>query len=263
VTDSHQNVKYSPVIITKGSLLSRVREAYKRGGRKYLIQTSINYIREGSLVIAPSHFMAWYYNTFKSSETFKFHGNIYHYLFHPYCTTWQNERTVVIPIVWNIIKKYQEEKKRILEIGNVLSYVFRVSHDVLDKYEITEGIINDDVVNFNPSKQYDLIVSIFTLQSVGWDETPRDNEKFISAIENLKRILAQNGQLIIIHGLGYNLEMDKFLENGMIQFNEQYYLKRNSKFNWQEASWEDVKDLGYDYSIPTAKGVVMGIIKKE
>ena len=168
----------------------------------------------------------------------------------------------MIPIVWNIVKKYQEEGKRILEVGNVLSYVFKISHDVLDKYEIMDGIVNDDVVNFQPSKQYDLIVSIFTLQSVGWDETPRDNKKFIYAIENLKRILAENGQLIIIHVLGYNLEMDKFLKNGMMQFNEQYYLKRISNYNWQEASWEDVKDLEYDYSIPTAKGVVVGIIKK-
>ena len=262
MTDSHQNGKYTPVIITKGSLLSRIREAHKTGGINYLIRTSISYLREVCLVIAPSHFMAWYYNSFKSAETFKFQGNIYHYLFHPYNTTWKNERTVVIPIVWNIVTKYQEEKKRILEFGNVLSYVFEVSHDVLDKYEIMDGIVNEDVVNFHPSQQYDLIVSIFTLQSVGWDETPRDNKKFIYAIENLKTILAENGQLIIIHVLGYNLEMDKFLKNGMIQFNEEYYLKRISNYKWQEASWEDVKDLEYDYSIPTARGVIVGIIKK-
>jgi hypothetical protein len=262
VTDTHQNGKHTPVIKTKGSLLSRIREAHKRGGTNYLIRTSVSYLREVSLVIAPSRFIAWYYNRFKSSETFKFQGNIYHYLFHPYNTTWKNERTVVIPIVWNIVTKYQEERKRILEVGNVLSYVFEVSHDVLDKYEIIDGIVNEDVVNFHPSQQYDLIVSIFTLQSVGWDETPKDNKKFIYAIENLKTILAENGQLIIIHVLGYNLEMDKFLKNGMIQFNEEYYLKRISNYKWQEASWEDVKDLEYDYSIPTARGVVVGIIKK-
>jgi hypothetical protein len=34
-----------------------------------------------------------------------------------------------------------------------------------------------------------------------------------------------------------------------------------SKYVWKEASWEDVKDLPYDYSIPFARGVVIGIYK--
>jgi hypothetical protein len=102
-----------------------------------------------------------YYRIFRSKETFEFQGNAYHYLFNAYCPTWKNERAAILPIAWNILQKYRQQKKRILEVGNVLSYVFEVDHDILDKYEITGGVINEDVVDFNPSKRYDLI-------TMGW-----------------------------------------------------------------------------------------------
>ena len=234
------------------NIISRARIAYKRHGLYFIIHRG--------LITAPDYFWAWYYNKFNSSETFEFQGNTYHYLFHPYFFTWKNERAVVIPIVWDIVKRYRKQRKRILEVGNVLSYYFQVNHDILDKYEIIDGVINEDVVDFNPPKQYDLIVTIFTL---AWlDETPRDPMKFMRAIENLNRLLAEDGQMVIIHDLGYNHEMDKSLENGTLQLHEQHYLKRMSNHRWQQVKWEDVKDLEYDMSVPTANGVIVGIIKK-
>jgi hypothetical protein len=56
--------------------------------------------------------------------------------------------------------------------------------------------------------------------------------------------------------------MDKLLENGTLQLHEQHYLKRMSNHRWQQVTWEDVKDLEYDMSVPTANGVIVGIIKK-
>jgi hypothetical protein len=227
---------HTPLQRKRINIISRARIAYKRYGLYFII-------RRG-LITAPDYFWAWYYKKFNSSETFEFQGNTYHYLFHEYHTTWKNERAVVIPIVWDIVKRYQEQRKRILEVGNVLSYYFQVNHDILDKYEIIDGVINEDVVDFNPPKQYDLIVTIFTLLDVGFDEniftmakpslffgldkTPRDPMKFMRAIENLNRLLAEDGQMVIIHSLGYNHEMDKSLENGTLQLHEQHYLKRMS-----------------------------------
>ena len=43
-------------------------------------------------------------------------------------------------------------------------------HDVLDKYEKGNNVINDDVVSFSTEVKYDLIVSVSTLEHVGWDE---------------------------------------------------------------------------------------------
>jgi hypothetical protein len=66
------------------------------------------------------------------------------------------------------VKRYKE--RNILEIGNVLSHYFPVNHDIVDKYEKADGVINQDVVHFYSPKKYDLIVSVSTLEHVGWDE---------------------------------------------------------------------------------------------
>jgi len=85
------------------------------------------------------YLLARYYRKFRTSEGFRFHGNTYRYLFHPYLTTWRNSRAAVIPIIWDIVKKSRGQEKRILEVGNVLSYYFKVDHDILDKYESWMG----------------------------------------------------------------------------------------------------------------------------
>jgi cyclopropane fatty-acyl-phospholipid synthase-like methyltransferase len=51
-------------------------------------------------------------------------------------------------------------------------------------------VINEDVVNFKSKKKYDLIVSISTLEHVGWDEKPM---KIPRAIENLKTLITPQG----------------------------------------------------------------------
>jgi hypothetical protein len=217
---------------------------------------------ETCLTAFPNYCVLYYYKAFKSSETFEFQGKIYHYLFDAYCPTWKNERAAMTPIVWDMIQRYRKQNKRVLEVGNMLSYVFEVDHDILDKYEIVEGVINEDVVDFNPSKQYDLIVSIFTLQVVGLDESPREPTKGIRAMQNLKRLLSPGGRMVVLHVLGHNYEMDELLKKGSMQFDKQFYLKRTSQYKWKETTWDDVKDSTYDYSIPTGNGVVIGIIEK-
>jgi hypothetical protein len=50
------------------------------------------------------------------------------------------------------MKDYQNQRKNILEIGNVTSHSYPVTHDVLDKYEIADGVVNEDVTDYQPSK---------------------------------------------------------------------------------------------------------------
>jgi SAM-dependent methyltransferase len=158
-------------------------------------------------------------------RTFTFQGETYRYFYHKYNTTWRNERAVEIPIVWKIVKKYMD--RNILEVGNVLSHYFSVNHDILDKYEKAKGVINQDVVNFSTAKKYDLIVCISTLEHVGWDETPREHMKILHAIENLKKLLAPKGKIVITLPLGYNPELDKLLKNGKIHFTKRFCMRRN------------------------------------
>jgi SAM-dependent methyltransferase len=253
---------YKPMRITRGNIVSQIKSTYKYKGLNYILSAAPSYAKSVFFTILPNYFWLSYYKLFKSSETFEFQGNAYHYLFRANYPTWKNERAAVIPIVWKMIHRYRQQNKRVLEVGNTLSYVFKVDHDILDKYEIVEGVINEDAVDFNPPEQYDLIVSIFTLQLVGLNESLREPVKGLKAMQNLKRHLAPGGRMVVVHALGHNHEMDKLLKNGTMQFNRQFYLKRISRYKWKETTWDDVKDSTYDYSVPTANGIVIGIIEK-
>jgi cyclopropane fatty-acyl-phospholipid synthase-like methyltransferase len=174
-----------------------------------------------------------------------------------------SERAVEVPIIWNIVQKYQE--KKILEVGNVLSHYYSVNHDILDKYEKSNGVINQDVVDFRPTKKYDLIVSISTLEHIGWDENIRNNahepKKILFTIENLIRCLTPEGKLVFTSPIGQNPNMDKILRKKKIKCTSLYCLKRISTDNkWIETDWEDTKDSQYDKPFISANGLAIGTI---
>jgi SAM-dependent methyltransferase len=264
---SHR-LTYKSTRVKKASLISQAIKAYKQKGLYHVVWASG--------VIIFRYFLAWYYRKSRSSESLTFHGNTYHYLFHPYLTTWRNERAAIIPIIWDMAKRSRELGKRILEVGNVLSYYFEVDHDILDKYEIMDGVINEDIVDFNPPKRYDVIISIFTLSSVGRYEdiearragtnssgvSHKDPNKVLRAINNLNRLLAPGGQIVVVHDLGYNPAMDKLLKSGELRFDKHYYLKQISGYRWKEVDGLDFNEVKYDKSIPSANEVLIGIIKK-
>lgn len=195
-------------------------------------------------------------------NTFSFAGRTYRYFHHEYNTTWANERAVEVPIIREMLNQYRG--KRIIEVGNVLSHYFPVNHDIVDKYEQADGVINQDVTAFQPLKKYDLIVSISTLEHVGWDEEPKDPDKIIYALEMLKTWLGPNGKIAVTLPLGYNPAMDKLLKENKFQFTKQYYLKRITEDNqWTEVSWNEVLDAGYNSPFPFANALVIGIFEKK
>ncbi|HYZ95468.1 MAG TPA: hypothetical protein VE524_02530, partial [Nitrososphaeraceae archaeon] len=101
---SSQKSTYKTTQGTKVSLVSQAIKAYKRKGLYYVVRLSA--------ITIFRYLLAWYYRKLRSSEEFRFHGNTYRYLFHPYVTTWRNERAAVIPIIWDIVKKSREQEKR-------------------------------------------------------------------------------------------------------------------------------------------------------
>ena len=128
------------------------------------------------------------YNKLRSSE--RDHQKLSNFeertitFFHRYCTKWRNKRCAIIRIAWVIIQTYQTQGKYILEVGNAISHIYPVVHDVLDKYEIADGVTNTDIVDFPPLKRHDLNISIVTMQHVGYNEYPREPTKILKAMEN-------------------------------------------------------------------------------
>ena len=242
--------RFAPIKSSSSIILSRAKQAYNREGLLYVLRSA--------LIMILGYFIVYYYKIFKSSETFEFQGKTYAYFFHPYGTTWRNERTVAVPIIWDIVKEYEAKGKSILEVGNMLSYYFKVSHDILDKYEIKDGVINEDVVDYKSVKKYDLIISILTLPEVGWYDMPKDPEKSVRAFENLKRLLSPAGQLVLVVGLGLNTQFETSLRTKTIEFNIQGYLRHLNGYRWEEADWKHVRDAKYDKFVPTAHGILIG-----
>jgi hypothetical protein len=205
-----------------------------------------------------------FYKIFKSG-TFRFRGKTLHYFYHPYNVTWMSERAVEIPIIWDLVKRHNG--KNILEFGNVLSHYFKVDHDILDKYEKAYGIINQDVVDFRPRNQYDLIVSISTLEHVGWEENikhpGREPDKIPWALTALQNCLAPGGYMIFTIPFGQNQYLDSLLSRRNPVFSELFYLKRMSNDNrWQETCWTDIARTSYDHPYISANGLVIAVVRK-
>lgn len=207
-------------------------------------------------------FWTWFYTKFKSSRTFNFQGNEYKYFYHKYSITWSNERSVEIPIIWKIVKEY--ESKKILEIGNVLSHFFCINHDIVDKYEKGNRVINRDVTDFRPIKKYELIISISTLEHVGWDEIPREPLKILKAIENLKNLLNRSGKIVITLPIGHSPVLNKLIIKNKLKFSKCFYLRRKSRSNkWREVNLSKVSNVKYgSFTRYSATGLVIGFIEK-
>jgi hypothetical protein len=226
-------------------LLATIKGASREKGASYVIKRGLS---------------IWlyliYYKGFCKGRSFTFRGKKYHYFYDIINNTWMNERSVEVAIAIDIVNK--NRGKQILEVGNVLSNYYQVPHDIVDKYEKAPDVINQDVVDFKSDTKYDLIMSISTLEHVGWDEKPRDDDKIPKALENLRSLLKpQGGMMIVTLPLGYNEALNKHLNNGTIRFQEQYYLMRTGSNSWQEASWDDVKAAQFGKPHIGANGLII------
>ena len=200
----------------------------------------------------------WYYRTFKGGRTFTVDGKEYPYFYHRYMFTWLNERTVEVPFVKNRIDRYPEG--RILEIGNVLSHYYDFEHAIVDKYDRSPGVINADVVDYSANEPYDLIVSISTLEHVGYEEEVKDPRKPVAGVDNLRKLLNPGGGLVVTLPLGYNPHIDELVGENELGFERQVFLKRTSRDNlWKQVGWEDVAGIQYGLPYRYANGLVIGM----
>lgn len=194
-------------------------------------------------------------------RTFRFMGEEYRYFRHPYNLAWNNERTIEVPLGLRMLEEHRG--KRVLEVGNVLSHYAPARHDILDKYEVAPGVINEDAADFQPKQPYEVILSISTLEHVGWDEPQRDPAKLPRAIAHLRdHVLAPGGLLWVTMPLGWNPHADK-LCFAAEPFTDRRYLLRVSQLNrWREATAEEVRGAVYDAPYTNANAVFVGALRR-
>ena len=172
-----------------------------------------------------------------------------------------NERAIEIPYSRSFISK--NNARNLLEVGNVLSNYFDVCHDIVDKYETREGIINKDITNYSTWKRYALIIAISTVEHVGYDEPKKVKGKAAKAIRNMIRLLSEDGKLIITVPLNYNPEIDELLVNESIRFSEKHFMKRCSWLNsWKETSQAEALKCKYGSRYGAANAMALLVYRK-
>jgi SAM-dependent methyltransferase len=125
-----------------------------------------------------------------------------------------SERSVEIPIARAFARRFSG--LRVLEVGNVMSSYMRLppQWDVIDRYEVAPGVRNEDIVTVPAESTYDAVISISTLEHVGWDEPNPDPKMFRRAITNACRFLRPGGEALITVPLHYNPGVDEWAGAG-------------------------------------------------
>jgi len=174
---------------------------------------------------------------------FFFNGKKIQYENSFYNTSFFNERTVEIPMIKEIISSYK--RNNFLEIGNVLQhYNYPESRVIVDKYEVSQNVINEDIETYSTQTKFNLIVSISTLEHVGLDEGEMvtDKDKLQRCILNISNnLLDKEGVLIVTLPVNYNENVDKFIRENTI-FQEKFFMKKDSLLlnTWKKVSFDDL-----------------------
>jgi SAM-dependent methyltransferase len=191
-------------------------------------------------------------------QSFNFEGTKYDYFYHHYNETYRSERCVEIPIAYDFI----DEKSNTLEVGNVLSHYFDVEHTIVDKYETRDGIINKDILRYDPDSQFDSIVSISTVEHIGEDEHEETGDKAVKAIQHMKSLLTPGGSMLITFPIGHNHYLDKAIKKRTIGAHSVSYLKRVEFTKWRQAQPSDVWENEFE-NYPFANAICVVYFCKE
>ena len=199
-----------------------------------------------------------FYKIVRGNRRFIFRSQSYNYFCHWYNTTFSNERSVEVSIALKTLEVHSG--KKIFEVGNVLSHYFHIDHDVVDKYEKGDNVINRDIIEYSPIQQYDLIISISTLEHMGFDEIPQEPFKIVKVLEHLRSLLSSEGNLFATIPIGYNSNLNTLIDDEKL-FDKQYFLERISKSNlWVETTKQKALKRSFDSPFPFANAILVGII---
>lgn len=196
---------------------------------------------------------AWRRNT----AQFVFQKKQYPYLIHRYNATWRNERAVEIPIALEHVSRYPSSA--VLEVGNVLSHYTALQHTVVDKYDAHPRVIRKDILDYHSPHAYEFIISVSTVEHIGWDEETRDPSKALRALEHMFSLLSPGGACLVTLPYGYNAYIDQMIRDELLPFQKMFCMKRVSRDNcWQEVSRQDILNAQYGVPFAAANAIVIG-----
>ena len=193
---------------------------------------------------------------------FSYDGQTYSYMFHPYGATIRGERIVEVPIALEALDRRRGQ--HILEVGNVLSHYVPCSHVILDKYEDHPACLNMDIFDFEPPCPLDFIVSVSTVEHIGWNEFENTPERAVQALTRMADMLAPGGTMLVTIPWGYNPALDRYLQSRECLFTELRYMRRVSRKNkWEETDAGACADAKYGEPFPFGNVIVFGYLTSQ
>jgi hypothetical protein len=193
-----------------------------------------------------------------SDDTFQIGGEARHYFDHRYNLTWLNERRVELSLALTFAAECRRD--RLLEVGAVLQHYGVSGHDVVDRFEFGEDILNVDICEFSPERTYDRIVSVSTIEHVGWDQEQRRPGDAIRALLHLESLLSVGGKALVTLPAGYNANLDAAVQQGQAPgFLWRGFVRVDRANRWREVELAEALSRRYGSSYMFANGLLVGM----
>ncbi|MBN2038801.1 MAG: hypothetical protein JW864_02095 [Spirochaetes bacterium] len=145
-----------------------------------------------------------------------------------------------------------------------MSYYFSCNHFIIDKFEHSTGVLNVDILDYAPKEKFDLIISIPTIEHVGYDDSVWNERNPENAIKYIKdNLIAKEGLGVITIPYGYNPYLDSCIKNGRLKEYDICYFKNISNLNWKQCSFNEITDSKYDEKYHNAEALAVIIISNK
>ncbi len=190
-------------------------------------------------------------------ESFTWRGKQFSCFYHRYNMTWCGERMIEVPIGESLVTG--ASGGRVLEVGNVLSHYFPSRHTIIDKYEISPGVINTDIIEYNPAERFDLILSISTFEHIGFDDDApgSSGEKILACVRHCQSLLTDKGRLFLTFPTGYNPDLDRLLADGSLSPVSLDCFWRQGPRKWVSCDLAEAAKHPYRSRYPYANGLIL------
>lgn len=183
---------------------------------------------------------------------FIFQGHRLEYFFHSYNNFRLTERAVEIPIARYYLQ--QRRYQHVLEIGNVTNHYYdyfrhAFKHKtVIDKYETSYDVINQDIGLYHPEQTFDCALSISTFEHMDSDrgrnpDYVAGSSKLLTlAADNIKHVselVQEGGTFVLTAALGYAEEWDSTFYSDVLtscgfSTYRRYVLRKKSEIAWEQ-----------------------------
>ena len=165
---------------------------------------------------------------------------------------WRSERALEIALAQRAVADFANDE--ILEVGNVLAFAGRTGHTVVDKYELGAGVLNVDILDYAPGRRFGLVVSISTLEHIGWDEEPQEPAKAAAALQ----IMADLGDaLLVTMPVGYHRELERAFIDGPFS-SVALAVRTSRRCHWVKRPLSEVPGIQYGHPYPFGNGILVG-----